>query len=172
MDIVAESFFGKKESRDMAAIISVAVIIGIFTLDSVIKGYIEAHVEEGSTTKKLGGHILIRRHHNRGAMLNAGQYKRRLVAFVSVVVLLGALTAFVLTIGKKGCGLLRAGLTLILGGGFSNTCDRLKRKYVVDYISFPVKWEWLRNIVFNLSDFCIMAGACLVLLSGLTEGAK
>ena len=52
----------------------------------------------------------------------------------------------------------------MLGGAFSNTYDRLKRKYVVDYVSFPVKNEKIRNVVFNISDFCIMIGALLMVL--------
>ena len=39
--------------------------------------------------------------------------------------------------------------------------DRLKRKYVVDYFSFGVRWKWLSRIVFNLSDFGIMIGAMM-----------
>ena len=39
-----------------------------------------------------------------------------------------------------------------------------KRKYVVDYVSFGVKWKRLRNVVFNLSDFCIIIGALLTAL--------
>ena len=55
-------------------------------------------------------------------------------------------------------------LALLLGGSFSNTYDRLRRKYVVDYLSFPVKWKWFRDIVFNISDFCIIIGALLAAL--------
>ena len=49
--------------------------------------------------------------------------------------------------------MLKTGLSLILGGAYSNTYDRLFRKYVVDYVSFEVRNPRLRNIVFNLSDF-------------------
>lgn len=53
-------------------------------------------------------------------------------------------------------------MALLLGGAYSNTYDRLTRKYVVDYVSFPVKNARLRKIVFNVSDFCIMIGALLL----------
>ncbi|MCI8789255.1 MAG: signal peptidase II [Lachnospiraceae bacterium] len=50
------------------------------------------------------------------------------------------------------------------GGAFSNTYDRWKRRYVVDYLTFNVRWKPLGRVVFNLSDFCIMIGAlCAVL---------
>ena len=63
--------------------------------------------------------------------------------------------------------LLRLGLALLLGGAFSNTYDRLRRGYVVDYVSFPVKWQAFRKIVFNCSDFCIIIGALLSALGML-----
>ena len=62
---------------------------------------------------------------------------------------------------------MRTGLAFLLGGAFSNTYDRLKRKYVVDYFSLNVKWKRLRRIVFNISDFCIMTGALLTVIGSI-----
>ena len=53
---------------------------------------------------------------------------------------------FVLTLGTKGNKALKTGLAMLLGGAFSNTYDRLKRKYVVDYFSFGVRWKWLSRM--------------------------
>ena len=50
----------------------IAVILGIFGLDFGIKDYIEKNKSENTEEKKLGGFLLIRKHHNRGAFLNAG----------------------------------------------------------------------------------------------------
>ena len=141
-----------------------SVILGIFGLEWEMKNHIEKTVSEGEIKEKCGGFLLIRKHHNRGAFLNAGQHKRRLVMLLSVL-LTAALTAvFILTLGNAGKGLLKWGLTLLLGGAYSNTYDRLTRKYVVDYVSFPVKSKRFRRIVFNVSDFCIMIGALLLAL--------
>ena len=112
----------------------------------------------------VGGRILIRRHHNKGAVLNWGQYRRPVVAALSIVMSLLMTVVFLFSLGQWGNRLLRLGLSLLLGGAFSNTYDRLKRGYVVDYFSVHVKWKWLENIVFNVSDFCILIGACLLVL--------
>ena len=72
---------------------------------------------------------------------------------------------FVCSLGQRGNRLLRLGLSLLLGGAFSNTYDRLKRRYVVDYLTFNVRWKPLRRVVFNLSDFCILIGALLAVIS-------
>ena len=75
---------------------------------------------------------------------------------------------YVATLGYKGQGILKAGLSLLLGGAYSNTYDRLRRKYVVDYISFGVKGK-LKNIIFNISDFGIILGAGLMVIGELLK---
>lgn len=144
--------------------ICIVIIATIFFGDLWIKNYIEKHVKEGSEQKKLGGLLLIRKHHNRGMTLNFAEKKRTLVAVFSLTMVLAMSVVFVLSLGHSGNNLLRIGLSMVLGGGFSNTYDRLKRKYVVDYVSFGVKWKRLRKIVFNCSDFCIIIGALLIAL--------
>ena len=142
--------------------ICIGIIGAIFFGDLWIKNYIEKHIAVGSEQGKLGGLLLIRRHHNRGMPLNFGERKRPLVAALSTVLVAVMAVVFVLSLGQQGNNLLRIGLSMMLGGGFSNTYDRLKRKYVVDYVSFGVKWKRLRKVVFNCSDFCIMIGALLI----------
>lgn len=97
-------------------------------------------------------------------MLGLGEKRNSLVAACSVVLTVCLSLVFLGSLGKKGKALLQAGLSLLLGGAYSNTYDRLKRKYVVDYCSLNVGWEPLRRVVFNLSDLCIMVGALLLVL--------
>lgn len=137
-----------------------AVILGIFGVEWKIKNYIEETKTEGGQEEKCGGFLLIRKHHNRGAFLNAGQRRQKLVMAVSVALTLLVTVFFVMTLGQAGKGLLKWGLTLLLGGAYSNTYDRLFRKYVVDYVSFNVPFR-LRRVIFNIGDFCIMIGALL-----------
>lgn len=138
-----------------------AVILGIFGLELGIKNYIEKNKTEGSEEKKCGGALLIRKHHNRGAFLNAGQSRQKVIAVLSVFLTILATGLFILSLGSAGKGLLKWGMTLLLGGAWSNTYDRVMRRYVVDYVSFNVPFKWLRRIIFNIGDFCIMIGAVL-----------
>ena len=119
---------------------------------------------EGETKCFCKGRILIRRHHNRGVMLNFLQKRQPVVAALSLVLAIAITVLFGLSLGTRGNNLLRVGLSFLLGGAFSNTYDRLKRKYVVDYLSFNVKWKKLRGIIFNISDFCIIIGALLAVI--------
>lgn len=120
--------------------------------------------DDGQEHTFWNGRLLLRRHHNQGAFLNVGERRRSLIAALSLVLTLGATVLFLVTFTYRGSGILKAGLAFLLGGAYSNTYDRLMRQYVVDYISFPVKNEKIRNIVFNISDFCIMIGAFLMVL--------
>ena len=146
----------------MAAVCCVLIVLGIFLGDEWIKNQIEKRI--GIHKPILGNRILIQKYHNRGAMLNLGQYHQKVVMGVSVIFCILLTAVFLLSLGHKGNNLLRVGLAFLLGGAFSNTYDRLKRKYVVDYFSFQVRWTPLRRIVYNLSDFCIIIGALLVVL--------
>lgn len=138
------------------------IIGGVFFGDYKLKKYAEENLEQPRPA--LGGRILLRRYHNRGAMLNLGQRRGKVVTVVSLFLCLLLTVVFLLSLGQKGNNLLRVGLSFLLGGAFSNTYDRLKRKYVVDYFSFQVKWKPLGRIVYNLSDFCIITGALLSVL--------
>lgn len=137
-----------------------AVLAGIFGLELKLKNRIEESRTEGQTEEKWGGFLLIRKYHNRGAFLNTGQRRPKLIAAVSVLLTVLLTVLYILTLGMAGKKLLKWGLTLLLGGAYSNTYDRLVRKYVVDYVSFNLPFGF-RKVIFNIGDFCIMIGAFL-----------
>ena len=169
----------------MAMIGYVFIVLGIFGGDLWIKNRIEKSEAdaggnvlgrgkgpEGKAPEPVrlgGGRVLIRKYHNKGAMLNLGQKYPRVVAALSVALTALMAVAFVCSLGQRGNGLLRAGLAFLLGGAFCNTYDRLKRGYVVDYLTFRVGWKPLGRVVFNLSDFAIMVGALMAVLGAPME---
>ena len=145
--------------------IYIGIVAMIFIGDYLIKNYMEETLAEGEEKEKWNGFIRLRMHHNKGAFFNALQKSRAAVATLSLLLTIGVTAAFALLLGKQGNKMLKTGFSLLLGGAFSNTYDRLKRKYVVDYFSFHVRWKWLSRVIFNLSDFGIILGALLVALS-------
>jgi len=140
------------------------IIAGIFVGDYFIKEYVEKNFVKGQNGKALGGLILTTKYHNEGAFLDAGSRKKDVVKWISVVLTCLMTVIFFVTLGKKGKKALKIGLALLLGGAYSNTYDRLKRKYVVDYFRFNVPCDAIRKVVFNLSDFGIIIGALLIAL--------
>lgn len=152
----------------LAAIGFMTLVSAIFFGDLYIKNrvekYIPARGSENTEKELLGGRLLLRRHHNRGMAFNVGEKRQSAVAAVSLALTALLTLVFIISLGHWSNNLLRTGLALLLGGAFSNTYDRLKRKYVVDYFSFGVRWKGLRKIVFNISDFCIIIGALMSVL--------
>lgn len=148
----------------MAAIGFAALAFGIFVLDLFLKNHVEKNLEEGEEKPFCKGRLLIRKYHNKGAFLDVGERRQGVVTMLSLGLTLFMTVVFLATFSFRGNSTLKAGLALLLGGAYSNTYDRLSRKYVVDYVSFPVKNKRFRGIVFNISDFCIMIGALFLAL--------
>ncbi len=150
----------------------VSLITGIFMGEKYLKERMERQLPQGENLEVWGGRLLLRRHHNRGAMLGLGKGRGAVVTTLSLLLTGLAALVFVLSLSVHGSNLLRAGLSLLLGGAFSNTYDRLKQQYVMDYVSFNVKWTPLRRLVFNVSDFCILLGVMLSVLGVKHQGRK
>lgn len=160
----------------------IMTLMSLFAADSIIK-YRTERRDFASGKPAAGKRIVVKRYHNRGAMLNIGEKNQYRIALLSLVLSAFMTGIFAATLGMRGKGLLKTGLALILGGAYSNTYDRLRRKYVVDYFSVHIlNTEKCHNrllrklddkfssIVFNLADFGIVLGAMLLVISA--SGSK
>lgn len=140
------------------------LIAGIFAGEYRIKKRVDETWKTGETKPVCGGRLLLRKVENRGFVLHAGQKHQPFVAAVSVAMSVFFTVLFLATLGTRGQAGLKTGLAFLLGGAYSNTCDRIRRRYVVDYFSLGVPCGRLGRIVWNLSDFAILIGAMLVVL--------
>lgn len=130
-----------------------------------LKSYFEAVYDFKKQKLICKDMIRLRKYHNFGAFLNIMETKKKLLHAISIIFTLMISLFFLITLCSKGNKMLKLGLSLLLGGAFSNTYDRLSREYVVDYFSFCSPWESLNRIVFNISDFCIIIGTLLTVLA-------
>lgn len=146
----------------MVTVLCAILAAGIFVLDLLLKNRIESKLEEGEIRLLCDGRLLLKRYHNKGAFLDLGEKKQGMIAGLSLFLTLFMTVVFLATFTFRGSAALKVGLGFLLGGAYSNTYDRLVRKYVVDYVSFPVKNPRISRIVFNISDFCILIGALLI----------
>lgn len=142
-------------------ILLIFILIGEF----YIKNYIEKKYSLNRKETCLKGKIILHQYHNYGAFLNLMEKKKHFLHLISVIFTFIIALFFIFTLFHRGNKILKLGLTLLLGGAFSNTYDRLYRGYVVDYFSFVTPFPKFNRIVFNLSDFCIMIGSLLLILS-------
>ena len=130
----------------------------IFIGEYIIKNYIEQNKEMNKDEEILNGNIILNRYHNKGAMLNFLEKRSKLVVLISGILLGGILVLLGVLIPKKGNGIMKLGLAMLVGGAASNVYDRVQRGYVVDYFSF----KWLKNVVFNIADIFIIVGSVIV----------
>ena len=142
----------------------IVLILFIFIIEWLIKNHVEKYGREEENRPALHNMILLTKFHNYGAFRGLGQKKTVVVKSISVFLTVVLTLLFVVTLGKMGKHPLKAGLSLLLGGAYSNTYDRIKRSYVVDYFRINVTWKPLRDLIFNLSDFCIIIGALVTIL--------
>ena len=93
-------------------VVCLVILAGIFWGDFFLKNYIESHVDERDERAICKGKFLIRKHHNKGMMLNAGQKRRRLVAVVSLAFTLILTVVFTNYVKLTGVRLLRKKIIL------------------------------------------------------------
>lgn len=140
----------------------------IFGVDYQIKKWADAYKHLGKRCAYWKDRIVIWKYHNHGGFYNLGQGKPVLVRGLSIGLSVLSTILFLLTLTKHGSGLLKTGLAFLLGGAYSNTYDRLTKKYVVDYIQLA-KVPGLGRLIFNLSDFFIVTGALFTVLACAKE---
>lgn len=115
--------------------------------------------------KRIGGtKLILQKVHNRGAILGFLEDKPDVVKNISLALTAVIAVIYLNLLRKKGKTGLKIALALVSGGAASNATDRLTKHYVVDYLSIQTKWKKLRQIVFNLSDLCIMMGSTLFVI--------
>ena len=158
----------KKGLSVAGVILPFAGALGIAATDLFFKNKVDKELDESENKEIKKGIFLIRKHHNRGAMFNLAQKYPQEVTGVSVFSTVLNFLALATIAPKRGRVLEKAGFSLMLGGAISNTYDRVKKKYVMDYVSLDVKPEKVRNIVFNISDVSLLLGVILVFISNLT----
>ena len=140
--------------------IILCVITGLLCFgDLYCKSWIEKHLCKGDREKIGSGPFELRRVHNEGFAMNYCDEKPEYVRIVSLIIC-GVMAIWALIVWKKeSCLVKRIAAAFMLAGAISNTYDRMKREYVVDYIGVKVKHEKLRRITFNLADVFIFVGA-------------
>lgn len=145
---------------------------GIAALDQGMKSEIEQETD-GEFPRDLPGtkgRIRIHRNHNYGFPFGFLKEKPQLVTAVPMAVSSAVAGALSMLLVRKGCGIQKVGLSMVLGGALSNLYDRFKRGYVVDYFSFSL--PGIKKVVFNLGDLFVFLGTALFLLGEMGEEFK
>ena len=146
----------------------IQLALGLFQADLAVKQEVETNPEFEQERIFLNEKIRIQKLHNHGTA--GGKFTDHMAEIIrsSGLLTFGSIAVFIRVLVKGGSVVQKLGFALLTGGALSNLYDRCKKGYVVDYISFCTPWRRLSNLVFNLSDFFIFAGAILI-CSGQTD---
>lgn len=145
------------------------IATGVCLVDLGIKRYIDSHKKVNCHEPVVGGHIIITRYHNPGAMLGWMEDKPRILLGITLFSI-GVLTAGLMgALRGKRSPLIMLGLALLLGGAASNAYDRIVRQQVTDYFRISIGSKRLERIIFNLGDMAIFLGGLLALLGELKD---
>lgn len=139
------------------------ITVVLFFIELSIKSYIEKTKKENQKQCIIKDELYIEYTKNKGAIYSLYEDKSNIVCGVSAILLgiMGIVYGFTLT-KKENC-LSKLGLSLLIAGGLSNVYDRIKRKYVVDYIY----WRKLKKIIFNMADVFIFIGSIIYFIGDL-----
>lgn len=137
------------------------ITAGIFFLDGGIKRRIDKKYSRKVQHPHLRGAVILEKYYNDGAALNFLAKKPKLMRGIHTIVLAGVGICYYLLLHRNGKPLEKAGVAMLFGGGCSNLYDRYTKGHVVDYVRINKGPKWLKNIIFNVSDFCIFIGALM-----------
>ena len=142
----------------MFEVLFAGLICGI---DQLIKHRID-HAPERSLEKPVaGGKFIITRFHNEGALLGFLKDQKPLLDMLSGAAAAGLIFSLFKAVTGKAPFLKRLSLTLAAGGAASNMFDRAFRGRVTDYFRITFLGKRMKNIIFNIGDIAIIAGAFL-----------
>lgn len=135
-----------------------------FLIDEGMKNYVEEYDVLDTPKEILDGKAVLRRYQQQGRIFKFRRTKTKagdIAVRSSDGGSAGGVCADAWNAREK---LLKAGLSLLLGGAFSNTYDRVMREYVVDYVSLKTGIAAIDRVVFNLADLCILIGTMAVVV--------
>ena len=108
--------------------------------------------------------FFIEKYYNKGAAGNFLENRPKLLKKIQTFLMIVVGIWLFVSIRKQEGIIQKAGITFLIGGGFSNLFDRYTKGHVVDYIKFRFGPKWFRKLIFNVSDFFVFIGGILIVL--------
>lgn len=134
---------------------------GAFLSDFFIKRFMDKNYARKVRHSRCGNRIIIEKYYNKGAALNFMAKKPKVMRAIHTAILVAVAVGYYFLLRMPGKRVSKLGASLLLGGGCSNLYDRYQKGYVIDYFRINMGPKFLRNIIFNISDFFVFIGAFL-----------
>ena len=146
----------------------------LIALDQLTKMYIHTHYQLGESTPVLPGFFNITYVRNFGAafgFLNQSHPTFREIFFLAMPPIALIIILFILkSVPDEDTPQILA-LSSVFGGAIGNYIDRLRFRYVIDFLDFHWK-EVYTYPAFNVADMAIVCGVCVLLILMYFEGKK
>ncbi len=139
-------------------VLAAAIVAG----DILTKWIIRARLDRGDAWPDPDWDVRIVHFTNTGAAFGILEGAGTLLLFTSVLGVV-VILVYLMNPGGMASPLMRAGLTLMLGGALGNLIDRAGDGEVVDFIKFP---EWP---AFNVADSAITIGVVILIWALFTQ---
>ena len=135
------------------------IIFVLVTGDAIVSRNIAAMLMEKGPVTLIPGILGLRYRENTGIAFSILREHPDILTVVISVILIGFLVYYLIN-KKEFTGIMKAGMLMILAGGFSNLLDRFTLGYVIDYFEFL----FFEYPIFNIADCLISVGAVLLVL--------
>lgn len=138
------------------------VLAGVLIwFDQFTKGLVMTHLTDGKQIVVWEGVFKIVSHRNTGAVWGILSNKTDLLSIVTCIILLAVLGLFFLIKWEhKRLRAMKLITVFVIAGAVGNLIDRIKLKYVVDFLYF----ELIDFPVFNVADCYITVSMILILI--------
>lgn len=136
-------------------------VVLLVMMDQLSKFFVVSFLKGQSPYILIDGFLSFYYIENRGAAFGILQNSQLLFSIITIVVLLG-LMIYLIKNYKSLSLATKISLTLIIAGAIGNFIDRLRLKYVIDFISFRMFGHDFA--VFNLADSFIVIGTIIVMI--------
>lgn len=136
-------------------------VVLLVMMDQLSKFFVVSFLKGQSPYILIEGFLSFYYIENRGAAFGILQNSQLLFSIITIVVLLG-LMIYLIKNYKSSSLATKISLTLIIAGAIGNFIDRLRLKYVIDFISFRMFGHDFA--VFNLADSFIVIGTIIVMI--------
>ncbi|PKM85178.1 MAG: signal peptidase II [Firmicutes bacterium HGW-Firmicutes-11] len=133
------------------------LIAGIVLLDQLAKYFISSNMELHQSIPVIRDIFHITYIHNDGAAFRLLQGQQGFLILVTSITLVAVLV-YLYRIRTNGHWSMLLSLALLCGGGIGNLIDRIRFRYVVDYLDLQI-WP-----IFNIADICVVAGCGMLLI--------
>jgi len=146
----------------------------IICLDQLTKMYIHTHFQLGESTPVMPGFFNLTYVRNFGAafgFLNQSHPTFREIFFLTMPPVALVIILFILKGVPDSDTRQIIALSSVFGGAIGNYIDRLRFRYVIDFLDFHWR-EVYTYPAFNVADMAIVGGVCVLLFLMYLEGKK